>query len=443
MKESRWMRNATCPACGHHVAVPFYDGGRQPLATLAWPESASQARALRRLPLDFVRCVDCGHVFNAAFRYRAVPYQAKPNRMFNRGALWAGHLETIRREMLKRLPERPVVVEIGHGDGSFLRSLAHLRPQGRYLGFDPHGAQEGGGGVQFQARLFEPERHLAELRPDLILSRHVLEHLMDPLGFVQGLAFAGAWAGLEAHLYLEVPCVDRALKAWRTEDFYYEHNSHFTTRSFRRMLGRSGLRAEEVGHGYGGEVIYAFLKLAPCRRQVGHARASRMFRDRVESARGALARQLSELASSGRRIAIWGGTGKAAAFLNAHGADAERFPLVVDSDAAKAGTYVPGAGQLIRFRDWLLDHPAEVILIPTQWRAGDIVEEILAHGIPFSQILTEHGGRLVDYFRGRHPYRRADHRERFLRSLQSLGSALNGGRPAPRPEPALAKPGRQ
>jgi hypothetical protein len=24
----------TCPACGYHIAVLFYDGGRQPLATL-------------------------------------------------------------------------------------------------------------------------------------------------------------------------------------------------------------------------------------------------------------------------------------------------------------------------------------------------------------------------------------------------------------------------
>jgi hypothetical protein len=26
----------TCAACGYHVAVPFYDGGKQPLTT-CWP----------------------------------------------------------------------------------------------------------------------------------------------------------------------------------------------------------------------------------------------------------------------------------------------------------------------------------------------------------------------------------------------------------------------
>jgi len=48
------MRQVTCPACGYHVAVPFYDGGRAPLATLAWPASAEEARGMARLASDFV-----------------------------------------------------------------------------------------------------------------------------------------------------------------------------------------------------------------------------------------------------------------------------------------------------------------------------------------------------------------------------------------------------
>lgn len=37
--------------------------------------------------------------------------------------------------------------------------------------------------------------------------------------------------------------------------------------------------------------------------------------------------------------------------MNAYGMDAKRFPLVVDSDLNQAGTFVPGMGQPIRFRD--------------------------------------------------------------------------------------------
>ena len=66
-------RSVTCLACGYHVAVPFYDGGAQPLTTLGWPASAEEARSMTRLPHDYVRCVDCGHVWNAVFP-RLNPY---------------------------------------------------------------------------------------------------------------------------------------------------------------------------------------------------------------------------------------------------------------------------------------------------------------------------------------------------------------------------------
>lgn len=400
------VRAVTCPACGHHVAVPFFDGGLAPLATLAWPTTPEQARALARLPLDFVRCVECGHVFNAAFDYAAVPYADRPNRMFNRAPGWTGHLRAVRDEILARVPAEPVVVEIGHGDGHFLVALAEARPRGRYIGFDPHGsADPRHRSVELRAMLFDPDGDVADLRPDLIVSRHVLEHLTNPLGFIQALSFASASAAIQPALYLEVPCVDRAVETGRTFDFYYEHNSHFTTASLMRMLSRCDVTNELVGHGYHGEVLYAFVRLGGNRAQVDVARAARAFHHAAQASLAAIRRQMDALAESGRTVAIWGGTGKAAAFIAQAGADAERFPIVVDSDADKVGTFVPGAGQQIRPREWLRAHPVDVIVIPAHWRARDIVREIAECGLTCPSILIEFRGRLVDYFTAPHPYR--------------------------------------
>ena len=107
--------------------------------------------------------------------------------------------------------------------------------------------------------------------------------------------------------------------------------------------------------------------------------------------------QLAELCRTGARVAIWGGTGKSAAFMCRYGVDAQRFPLVVDSDAAKVGTFVPGTGQEIRFRDWLLTHEMDVVIVPPQWRAADIVAEMKAAGITVGRVLIEHQGRLVEF----------------------------------------------
>jgi hypothetical protein len=398
----RLMRNATCPACGHHVAMPFLTSEKQPLATLAWPESAAEARGLERLTLDFVRCVDCGHVFNAAFDYAAVPYRSKPNRMFNRGGGWSKHLERVRRLILNRLPARPVVVEIGHGDGSFLQGLAEGRPAGRYIGFDPHGRQDSErANLSFRRELFTADTEFPRLKPDLIVTRHVLEHLTNPLGFIQALSFAATWLKRGALVYIEVPCVDQAIETGRTVDFYYEHNSQFTTLSFRRMLKRSGARIGFIGHGYGREVVFGFIRLAGSTTQAELAGEARRYDADAARALDRVARQLAALARSSRKVAIWGGTGKSAAFMHRYKVDAARFPLVVDSDRGKVGTFVPGTGQPIRHATWLLKHPADVVIIPPQWRARDIIAEMAGLGIRPASV------KLIDYFREKHPYRPA------------------------------------
>jgi hypothetical protein len=92
-------------------------------------------------------------------------------------------------------------------------------------------------------------------------------------------------------------------------------------------------------------------------------------------------------------------------FSRRYGVDAVRFPLVVDSDPAKVGTFVPGTAQEIRGRDVLFDEPVDVVIIPPQWRAADIVIE-MDRAIRAEAVVIEHGGRLIDYFDDVHPYRR-------------------------------------
>jgi len=402
------LRTSTCPACGHHVAVPFYDGGLQPLATVAWPKTAEEACAMKRLPLAFLRCVDCGHVYNCQFNYTDVPYSEKPNLMFNKGTVWTDHLKHVRDLILSRLGERPVVVEVGCGEGHLLRALAECLPTGRYIGFDPSNAINTGNGlIEGRRELFEPSRHLAELHPDLIISRHVLEHLMNPLGFVQAISFAASWENVDTRLLIEVPCIDNVIRSGRTVDFFYEHNSNFTTNSLERLLARCASDVELVARSYNDEVVYGLARFQRRDAQVQFADEAIRFRDQAVRHRETIRHDIDLLAASGRRVAVWGGTGKAAAFINQYGLDAARFPLVVDSDVEKAGTHVPGTGQEILYRHFLIQYPVDVILIATQWRAGDIVAEIERCGIGYGSILIEHTGRLVDYFTAEHPYRRS------------------------------------
>jgi hypothetical protein len=326
--------------------------------------------------------------------------------MYNRGAIWSDFLKELREEVLAFLPQQPTVVEIGHGDGHFLGGLADSRPQGRYIGFDPHGARTMPyGSVDLRSEFFNPLVNVPRLRPDLIVSRHVLEHLMNPLELLQAINIAAAWTGKSIQLLFEVPCIDRALEYGRTNDFYFEHYSQFTTKSFHQMMIRAQFEVKTIGHAYNGEIVYALANTSTRTDHLLRLQSSLGFRATAEKAPEKLARQLAALHASGKKIVIWGGVGKCSAFLNSCGIDAERFPFVVDSDQDKAGTFVPGTGQEIRHCSVLRSEPADIILIGTQWRAKDIAREIAAMGLSAAQIMLEHDGVLVEYFAGDHPYR--------------------------------------
>jgi hypothetical protein len=187
-------------------------------------------------------------------------------------------------------------------------------------------------------------------------------------------------------------------------DFFYEHVSHFTTDSFRTLMARAG-DVFELAHGYDGEVVYALVRLGVPAAAQARAAEAQAFRRRSDESRREIGRQLDALAAGGEPTAIWGGTGKGAAFMHQLGVDAARFPLVVDSDPGRVGAHVPGAGQEIPFRDVLKTRPVKVLIIPTQRRAADIVKEMRAAGIAAERILIVHEGRLIDFERDPHPYR--------------------------------------
>jgi len=395
---------AICPVCSHTVAVPFYSGGMQTLATLGWPRSTADAKAMPRHPQDFVQCPACSHVWNRSFLYDAIPYQNNPNRMYNRGGLWRGHLATTRDSLLAYLPEAPTVVEIGCGEGHFVRGMAEARRgAGRFIGFDPNASPETGRGVEFHARLFDPLVDMAAYAPDAVVIRHVLEHFSSPAALLEQLSWGAAILGKPCWLFAEVPCIDRVFETDRLADFFYEHASHFSTDSFHTLMARAG-EVLELAHGYDREVVYAMVKLQVPAAMQQRAADSMAFSQRADTSRAIIRSQLDQLAASGAKVAIWGGTGKAAAFIHQFVTDEQCFSLVVDSDPEKAGTFVPGSGQEIKFRDVLKGVAVDVVIIPTQWRARDIMAEMEREGIRPGRVLIEHRGALVDFVQGEHPY---------------------------------------
>lgn len=390
------LLDGRCPVCSHSVAVPFFEGGDQPLAILAWPESSQEAKGLRRYPLNYVMCPQCTHVWNRSFSPETLPYEKQPNLMFNDGDIWQGHLSVIREEVIAELPPNPTVIEIGCGEGHFIKGIAQaLDGGGRFIGFDPLSSLSSTVDLEFYGEYFSPELHVPKFEPDLLIMRHVLEHLTDQASLMEKLAWSATQLSKPVFFFAETPCIDKALATHRLVDFYQEHPSQFTTSSFAALMRRGG-DSLTLDHGYDGEVVYALIELGVSEVTQQNAKVGSDFFHRAENSRLKIREHMERLIADGQTVAIWGGTGKAAAFMHYFDVDAKNFPLVVDSDPKKVGTYVPKTGQLIQYRDALKTVNVDVIIIPTRWRAKDILREIRREGIHVTKILVEEDGGLIE-----------------------------------------------
>lgn len=350
-----------------------------------------------RHALDYVQCPRCTHIWNRSFSYESIPYTNNPNRMFNKGTIWQGHLKKTQDLLLSTLPINPSIIDIGCGEGHFVRSLSQaLKGSGRFMGFDPNTSSESGIDVEFYPHYFEPLIDLPKCLPDLIIMRHVLEHLLDPAAFIDQLAWGATQANKPVQLFAEMPCVDKALQSKRLVDFFYEHPSQFTSHSFTILMQQGG-EILNLGHGYDGEVIYALIELKVPKLYQQVALESEFFYKQAVISQVHIREQLQQLVIAGKRVAIWGGTGKAAAFIHYFDVDATNFPLVVDSDLDKVGTHVPKTGQQIQYRDILKEQKVDVLIIPPQWRAKDILAEMGREGIKVDSVMIEHNGGLVEF----------------------------------------------
>ena len=133
----------------------------------------------------------------------------------------------------RRLHDKDII-EIGCGDGDFLKLLCKLG-NNRGYGFDPShvpdldrtGAKNG---ITF-IRDYYSEKY-SDYKADLICCRHVLEHIATPQEWLTGVR--RAIGHRRPIIYFEVPNGEWLLKTCSLWDVIYEHVTYWTPASMRR-----------------------------------------------------------------------------------------------------------------------------------------------------------------------------------------------------------------
>lgn len=381
------MSAVACPGCGEGSLRVIAEVPRVPVFCNVAYADAKSARAAQRGDIVLGFCDVCSLIHNIAFDATLLQYDQRYENSLHFSPRFAEYADALAQRLLGRHGDSGVdVIEIGCGKGEFLRLLT-ADGANRCVGFDTSydpsmHADEAVTGMTIRREFFVPDRHPE--RADLLLTRHVLEHIARPVEFVREIS-RGLRDSDGAEFFCEVPNGLWTLEDLGIWDLIYEHCTYFTAPALTRVLTDAGLVVRAAYTEFGNQFLCAEatrdasepLQLTPSVADIG-GMADR-FGAHLEAKVAHWNQTLDELLTRGQTTVIWGAGSKGATFLNILSRGHE-IQGVIDINPRKRGCHVAGTGQQVQGPEWLRDHPVDVVLIMNPAYETEIQAQLSALG---------------------------------------------------------------
>ena len=367
-----------CPICGggRHVELDR----RSPIPVLqnrVWPDVES-ARAAPTGALRMLFCLDCEFAWNADFDAARDIYDPAYDNDQMQSDVFKAHVEAMAARIVAAgaaapAGTKPSLVEVGCGQGGFLAMLDSGRTFSALVGYDPawRGGASGSDRVRIVGSYFEGARAgSSEPRADVFVSRHTIEHVPDPIGFLTCIRQSIA-DHPHARLFLETPDILWILENGQIQDLFYEHCSIFSPRALETALARTGFEPIAVQTVFDGQYLWAEARpgvasVIDAPTEDCAALASK-FRDHRAAFVEAWRARLSQAAAHGP-VWIWGASSKGVTFTLLVDPEAEHLTGAIDINPKKIGQCLPLSGLRISAPADIEDGATIVLMNPNYER---------------------------------------------------------------------------
>jgi SAM-dependent methyltransferase len=317
------------------------------------------ARSTPTGDVELVECVECGLIYNRAFQSELVQYSPH----YENSLHFSEAFQDYARHLARRLVQTydlagKRILEIGPGQGDFLQMMVDAGAA-EGIGFDP--SYDGDGLPGHPAVRVEASPFDATKAPDadLVVCRHVLEHLVDPRALLESLRAVSERVG--ATTYIEVPSADYMLREDAVFDVIYEHCSYFTAEALARLVQAVGMSVKASGTSFHGQYLYLEAgtgssgeHVLPHDSTLIPAFATRMH-ELIDSWEGRIGETSGD-------VAVWGIGSKGVSYLNFVTA-ARTGARAVDISPRKWGRFVPGTGHRIESPEALVDQTPDLVVV--------------------------------------------------------------------------------
>lgn len=344
-----------CPICRSKAVTTFLKRERVPVHQNLVIQGQEAALEISRGSLNLAVCEACGFVFNQSFELAKLGYGEAYDNTQTCSPAFDEYLAQLAQYLIwEKGVQNCRVVEVGCGKGLFLRKLVETEGSGNVgYGFDPSYVGrllDLAGRLRFEKRYYDST--CTDIPADVIICRHVIEHIPDPLNLLYAIRQA-LTNSQHARVFFETPCVEWILTNLVVWDFFYEHCSYFATQSLTTAFELSGFKVENVQPVFGGQYLWLEATVALDSHVVAKnsgvivSLAGQFAVAEAELVRDLKLRIQELAAKEPGKIALWGAGAKGVTFANLVDPERKWIACIVDLNPQKQGHYVPGTGHPI------------------------------------------------------------------------------------------------
>jgi len=389
-----------CPVCGSENSIDVFKENGRPRYALQRHTSRQSALQCDKENVHFVFCVDCQFTYNKNFDPSVMDYQEDIESSRKYSEYFNNYIISVCKQVNDVFSVRKkTIVEIGCGDGQFLIELRKLFKYEGY-GFDPSLIRSNRV-PHYKDLKFVPDNYNSDYlnkKPDLIVLRHILEHIADPNDFLTPII-----CNQEVHpsgIYVEVPDWEWIVDNDQVMMFSNDHCSYYSKNSLELALSLCGFKCEQLSVTFEDEYLQYFgkeISLNDTPESLKYNRGlhlkgysgtdlnskTKSFIRRIPKV---LERFKSYFSGTSNDAVLYGAGGKGTILLSTLGISYEQLPFVVDSNPNKHNTYIPVTGQqiippdhlkIIRPRYVLITNPSYYIEIASQLDSLGVKAQII------------------------------------------------------------------
>ena len=350
-----------CPSCFHNIFSDIlFTRKKCPVLNNVFYDSITDARDCITGSIRLVQCLKCGIVFNIDYNENLITYYNYYNNSRSNSLRYLNYIESIVALFTSWLNSSNMVLEIGCGNGDFLKKLSDTIGC-QCEGYDNayKGEKNYNNRVLFNNYIFNPIKN--KKKYDIIVLRHILEHIPQISFFFETLCSSNN-LNKKGKIFIEVPDLNWIIKKNAFYDITYEHCNYFFTDIICDLLRRYDFKIIKTMKVFDMQYLIVcglYDKVKTNNDQFSFPIIDKLFKN-IKNKK----QKLIDSIKMAKNVCIWGTSGKGVIFLSDLADDVlNKIDYVIDIDPLKQGKFLPLSAKRVDHPDVLKKVEGELLVI--------------------------------------------------------------------------------